>query len=44
MDMLKHVALLLNNLFADLCTLVLLRGLVEPTGEKVHTNTHTHNY
>jgi hypothetical protein len=31
------VALLLNNLFADLCNLRLLRGLVEPTGEKVQT-------
>jgi len=29
--MLNYGALLLNNLFADLCTLLLLRGLVEPT-------------
>lgn len=37
--MLNHVVLLSNNLFADLCTLLLLGGLVEPTGEKVDTHT-----
>jgi hypothetical protein len=35
--MLNYGAFLLNNLFVDLCTLLLLRGLVEPTAEKFHT-------
>lgn len=43
----EHVELfelLLNNLFADFCTLLFLSGLVEATGEKVHTTIKWHKF